>query len=349
MKLTEADISAILDDCKAALEKVRLDDFEKEQLFTSYSKMLTKYRDHFGENTEIRYRIRKRLVRLELVLSVKGEKWNPFLEERDAEALEIQNKVHSLSFGRTQTTSCYYMGGYNVVVLKSSVFQARSSILKQPVVWAVALGIVAGLICQALPQPTSIFIVDRIASPVLDLILKQMSGIMGPIIFLSLVTAINTLESINELNKMGFKIVGRFIFVTVFCALVAGVVGVLIFGGLAKGTADFEPSMIIDLLLDIVPVSLVTPFVTNNIPQIVVLGIGLGAMLLLLGERTARLADILQQTNEWINELLNLVLKVVVIVPFLSIFKIVAKGESSQFLEGWSWSERHIFSEYQVC
>lgn len=94
MKLTEADISAILDDCKAALEKVRLDDFEKEQLFASYSKMLTEYRDHFGEDTEIRYRIRKRLVRLESVLSVKGEKWNPFLEERDAEALEIQNKVH---------------------------------------------------------------------------------------------------------------------------------------------------------------------------------------------------------------------------------------------------------------
>lgn len=78
MKLTEADISAVLDDCKAALEKVRLDDFEKEQLFTSYSKMLTEYRDHFGEDTEIRYRIRKRLVRLELVLSVKGENGIPF-------------------------------------------------------------------------------------------------------------------------------------------------------------------------------------------------------------------------------------------------------------------------------
>ena len=100
----------------------------------------------------------------------------------------------------------------------------------------------------------------------LSVVLRLMTGIMGPVIFLSLIVAINTLEGINELNQMGFKLLWRFVKVAIFCAIISIIVGILFFGGLAKGVADFEPRMIVDLLLSIIPTSLISPFVENNIP-----------------------------------------------------------------------------------
>ena len=329
-------VNNLLTDYKASLGKARLNDFEKERLLNNLQEVLSLYCAHFGDNIEIRYHIRKRIIRLELIISIKGEKWNPFEEEKD-ENLTLLQKINSLSMDGTSQMSYRYIRGYNIIALRSSVYEGRSNLLKQPIIWSIILGIICGWICKGLPQPASSFIVDDIAVPVLNIILKLMSGIMGPVIFLSLVTAINTLDSINELNQMGFKVVRRFIRSAVFCTVVAGLAGILLFGGLAEGTADFEPSMIIDMLLSVIPTSLVTPFVENNIPQLVVLGVALGAVLLLLGERLHVLTDILQNVKEWINELVNIVLKAIIIIPFLTILKIIARGESAQLLEGWKF------------
>ena len=327
----------MIDDYKAALEKVSLDDFEKEKLLGQFRKILTEYRDHFGEETEVRLHLLKRFGRHYLIMGVKGGKWDCFEEGEDVDEINTQRKVSSLSIKRTSAMSYYYLSGYNVCILSSSFFKIRTNILKQPIIWAIILGAACGLICQILPQPANDFIVNDVVSPILDIVLKMMAGIMGPVIFLSLVTAINTLESINELNQLGFKLVLRFLYIVLFCTLLSGIVGIVLFGGLAEGAADFKASMIVKLLLSIIPTSLITPFTENNIPQLVVLGMALGAILLMFGERTRGLANILQQVKEWINELLNLVLKIVVVIPFLSIFKLLAKGDMETILKGWKF------------
>jgi Na+/H+-dicarboxylate symporter len=91
-------------------------------------------------------------------------------------------------------------------------------------------------------------------------------------------------------------------------------------------------------LLDVIPTSIVDPFVNNDMPQLVVLGVLMGVSLVLLGDRVKGLATNLEQVKIWANEFMSIVLKLSPLVPFLSVFSWWAKGTSASLLwAGNTW------------
>ncbi len=212
-----------------------------------------------------------------------------------------------------------------------------SNILKQPMALAVIAGVAAGVLCLQLPANANAFVVDELVSPVLSIVLGVLSGAMGPIIFLSLVTAINTLDNVDELNNLGHKIFRRFLLIAIGITAVAIAVASFLFPVFGEGGVSFDPHMIIELLLGIIPTSIVTPFVENNVPQLVVLGVVVGEALLLLGKRVDALASILVQAKDWLCEFLGIVLKISPVVPFLSVLKMVAQGDAGTLTLSWKY------------
>lgn len=342
MKLTKCDIDSILEDVQNKLKDYKLSDKQIQQFTQTVRDTLEDYRQQFPENTGIQYDFRKVLERIEMVIMIPGRKMNPFEEGKAADERILLSKVSVLLYNPFSNINYRYIKGTNIVTVSALQKQIDLYAFKKPMVLAAVLGLVLGFLCQQLPADLSGFLLDDLVSPLLKIMLGAVAGIMGPITFLSLVTSISTLDSINELNSSGMKLFKRFALTAAFIALVSIVVGTVMFPIVGLGSENFQFDKIAGLLLSVIPTNLITPFVDNNIPQIVVLGVLMGAALLIIRKKVTALPPILEESKQWLSEVLTLVIKLMPAVPFLSVFKIAAKGRFDMLLHGW----RYIAATY---
>ena len=299
--------------------------------------VLNDYAVYFGENTEIEYTVSKRFGRLEALVSIPGEKYDPF-ETGDGSNQRKIEKLFTLNLGSQVSCINYtYLQGRNVVSGSVPLNEKKKSILKDPIILAVLLGIAVGLICQHLPENASSFMIQDLLEPVYSVLLSVLSGIMGPVIFISLITSIISLNSVNELSDLGFKIFKRFLWIILFVIILSIGVSILFFANFGPGGMDFSPGQIISMLLNIIPVNPIGSFLENNTPQIVMLAFVAGLALLVLGDRTKDLKNILHQCNDWVMSIMSIVNKVLPTVPFLSIAITIGKGNGNVLIEGWKF------------
>lgn len=203
--------------------------------------------------------------------------------------------------------------------------------------YAIAAGLILGFLCRALPKDISSFIVDELASPLMQIFLHIISGITGPVIFISMTTSIIALESINNLTNLGFKIVRRILGFTLFVTAVSVAVSVLFFPIIGSGSVSFAPQHLLGLFFDLIPTNLFKPFIDNNTPQLVILGFLLGSAFLLIGDRIPELKTVLIQINEWMMSAMKIIQMGLPAIPFLSLFVAVAGGNAGEMLQGWKY------------
>ena len=343
MGLTVEDINRMIGECRAAAARRKIADEDSEEFINAVSLILHTYREHLGEDCEIKYRMRRRLNRAEIMFVVKGDRCDPFETGNGAEELRKKKMLNSMLPDLDLGINYRYYAGYNIITVRSARRRASSNIIKQPMVLAAAGGIIAGLICAHLPESANIFIVNEVTKPVLSTVLGIMMGCVGPVVFLSIVRAISSLDSIDEFTDLGPKIMNRFLSSTICIAVFSVVVAVIFFPVLGEGTVDFDAGTIIEVILEVIPTGLVAPFAENNIPQLVILGLGMGVVLLKMGESAKGLKEILSQLFQWIVNLLYAILVIIPVIPFLSIFNIVAEGETGILLKGWKYIVAAIF------
>ncbi len=327
----------IITEGRTALRKNGISEENIEYYADRVIEVLNDYAAHFGENTEIEYNIRKRFGRLEIIAFIPGERWDPFEHGNDSRRRRIE-KLFTLNLdSQTSCINYTYLMGFNIVTGSVPLNQRRKSILKNPFLWSILLGVVVGLICLHLPETPRQFIVNDILEAMYQILMKVLSGIMGPAIFISLITSIISLDSVSYLTNIGVKIFRRCVRCILFFIAVSLVISVLFFGNFGSGGVDFSPDQIISMVLDIIPVNLISPFLENNTPQIVVLAFVSGLALLLLGDRTKELNNILHQCNSWIMSVIKIVNYAMPGLPFLGIAVTIGKGDASVITEGWKF------------
>ena len=340
--------NTIVSESVAMLRNAGYDDSYIAQFSDDAIGLLDDYARLIGVGTEIEYVIAKRLARIELRLFIPGEKYDPFDSGAEAKKRKLASVVNLNLNTETAKVSYRYALGCNVISVSLPLTERRRPIYKNPTLIAVVLGVALGFLCRLLPANASGFIVDEIASPLMSVILGVMAGIMGPVIFISLITSIIAMDSINDLTNLGFKIIKRFILIILFLIAVSVAVSALFFRSFGSGSVSFEPSQLIQMIFDIIPTNPVRPFLENKTAQLVILGFVLGSALLLLGNGAAELKKLLTQTNEWIMSAMKIVLMVVPAIPFLSIFTTIAKGKGAEILQGWKFIAA-CYIVYGVC
>ena len=325
--------------------------FLKDQvdLFTQKAiGVLNDYADRLGEGTEVRYKIAKTLFRYMLYVFIPGESYNPLTSGNSAKEYAF-NSVLSLNLNTANIRISHkYALNRNIIAVGIPLSERKKKFFKDPIFIAVISGILCGLICQRLPTAANGFIVDKIASPLMSLILKLMAGIMGPVIFISMTSSIVALDDINELTNLGFKIIKRLILSTLFMMLVSIIVSEAFFRHVANRNVSFSYDKIIDMIFDLVPINLIQPFLDNKIPQLVILGVILGIGLLLLGDKVTELKKIIVQLDEWTMSTMRIILLVVPAIPFLSIMTAIAGGKGADLLKGWKFVAA-VYIVFTVC
>lgn len=282
----------LIEDYRTVLAKKKISEDDADIFNQTVEGVLEDYGDLLGLDQEIRYRIRKRIDRVECNIYIRADKIDPLEEGRHAEERARQKTIGNVQLNQDTSLSFRYANGCNIITIRSARKTGSGNILKQPMVQAALGGLILGLLCQQLPEGTNQFIINEISTPILSIALGIVSGIMGPVMFVTIVKAVGLLDSIDDLTGLGSKILIRFL-TTALCVAAASIlVGIVFFPLFGKGGVDSSPAVMIELLLDIVPTSLVTPFVENNYPQLVVLALGMGAVLLTLGDRVKGLVDL---------------------------------------------------------
>ena len=302
----------------------------------------------FGEGKEIGYIVYKRLGRVETLISLPGERYDPFEGEGDAKNRAIERALHLNLNSQGTSINHSYFNGRNVIVASVPLDQRRKSFLRDPILLATVLGIITGLICLRLPESANQFVIGEILNPLMSIVLKILTAVMGPFIYISLVSSIIALDSISDLTELGLKIFGRFVRIILFFIAVSAAVALLFFGNFGAGNADFSPNQIITMLLSIIPVNVVSPFLESNMPQIVVLAFLSGVTLLLLGDRVSGLAGIIHQCNEWSMKIVSIVLKIAPLVPFLSLATAIGQGNAGILKEGWKFILA-VYLAFTIC
>ncbi|MBQ4425097.1 MAG: cation:dicarboxylase symporter family transporter [Lachnospiraceae bacterium] len=256
----------------------------------------------------------------------------------------MERALKPLLVNRTQYYSHYYVHGTNVLVVSSPPIK-KKSLFRSPMLWAAILGLAAGFLCLQLPDTVRGIVLSDVAKPIQSVSISLVTAAMGPLILFSMLVSVSALQSIDELTNLGFKLIGRFIVITLAVMAVGIGVSLLFYSDFGTGGIDFRPKQIIELLLGIIPTNPISPLLNNNTPQLVVLGLVLGAALLILGDRVSRLKEMISQINEWIMSAMGIILKIVPVIPFVSIFMVIAQGNGATLLNGWEF----IAANYAVA
>lgn len=322
---------------------------DQTELFTEKSlSVLNDYTELLGEGTEIEYRIHRTFLGITINVYIPGQSYNPFISGKGARRRSFDNLIGMNLNAETVRLSFKYAFGRNTISVTIPLSGRKKNLLKDPMVLSVILGVICGFICLNLPQEANSFIVDKIASPMMSIILDVLSGIMGPVIFISMMTSIIALESIDELTNLGFKIIRRFVKSSVFMILVSIAVSLLFIQQLSEGILNFQTDKVLDLLFGIIPTNIIEPFLNNATPQLVIMGFLTGVGLLLLGDKVADLKKILMQVNDWVMSVMRIVLLAIPALPFLSIMTTIAGGNAMKLLGGWKFVAT-IYIVFTVC
>ena len=336
--LTKDNITNIIvEDSRDILRKSGFSEAETDIYVEQIVGILEDYAECFGEGAEVEYLFSKRLLKAEFRFLIPGKPFDPFIEGNSA-LKRSYNKMYSLNLnaGRSGISHRYVLG-FNIISIAVPLADKEKKIIKDPVIWSILLGFALGMLVRVLPQPVNNFIVEEIASPLQSIVLNMIAGIMGPVIFISLLSSVIALENINELTGLGFRIIRRFLLIILFLITVSILVSGLIFRNFGDSSATFSPALFFRMLFDVIPTNLVEPFLYNNTAQLVLLGLFMGAGLLILGDTANELKRIIEQINKWIMSVMNIVLLTMPAIPFFSLMITLARGREKDLLSGWKF------------
>ena len=327
----------IIEECRAMMSKAKYDGSKIEQFCNTVSDILQELIDHPDGQREFRYRLTKRIDRVEFRIDASGDRIDPYTDGEGAEERRYRKTVNSVLFNPETSISVSYTQGWNRLTVRSPSRIANSKLLNEPMVKAMLLGAAAGVIVRFLPEGTRGIILDGMAAPIMAALINLLMGIMGPVFFLFIILSVSSLGSMEELTRIGKVILKRFVLITVWIALLATAVAAVFFPVFGKGGTGIDLPAVEGVLLGVLPADFITPFAKGYIPQVILLGILFGVALLMTGDSGKTVREALLKVKEWVMGVMVLMMKVLPLVPFISTMMIVATGQAAVFLQGWKY------------
>jgi aerobic C4-dicarboxylate transport protein len=186
------------------------------------------------------------------------------------------------------------------------------------VLFAVAVGVTLGIISPD---------VARTMKPLGDTFINLIKMIVAPIVFLTIVTGISSMQDLRRLGRVGGK---AFVYFTL-TSLLSLVIGLIVVNVLKPGAgfirpddlanatlpgAGTEPLGVIGFLSNIVPSSVVEAFAKGELLQVVFFAVLFGIAMAMLGERAQLVSDVFERLSEVFFKIVSIIMKVAPIGAF---------------------------------
>lgn len=214
-----------------------------------------------------------------------------------------------------------YRDGTNIVTLK--LIHDRSTIFRIGIVCLVAL--VAGVFGNIfVTDAAREMLLGSIIDPIVDMFFNLMRCIAGPMVFLSVIWGICGIGDSRLFGKVGKKVLVYSFEVTALGALVGALSFFILGNGFAVASdADGKFNSLFEMILGVVPSSIVEPFSTGNTLQIIFLAIAVGLALITMRHKVGKLVVAIDQLNITIQYIMEVISKLVPYIVFLLLVKII--------------------------
>jgi len=224
-----------------------------------------------------------------------------------------------------------YRNGTNKVVITAGASSQKNLIY---VLSSMLLAVVVGVLMRlALPEAVCNAVNDYVFMSVKTIFLNALKTVIAPLIFFSIAASVSSISDLSEFGKTGAKVMGFYATTTLAATIVALLSYHLInpgsFGELAymiKGAGAVESQemvSILDTLIGIIPDNFFGAFVNSSTLQLIFLGILVGGVVPLMGERTEKVASFLATANELFLKIATTITKLLPIAVFAFIGSMV--------------------------
>ena len=166
--------------------------------------------------------------------------------------------------------------------------------------------------------------------------LNALKMIVGPVVFFSIVTCLSQFDSIQDLGKIGLKVMGMYLFTT----LLAVLVGIGVFGLVQPGDASLSQYVtdaaaetietagstsisLLDTVINIVPSNIVKPFLEADMLQIIFIAIICGVAVGMIGDYSKSLKNLFEAFNLLFLKITTLIVKIIPLAVLCSMTSLI--------------------------
>ncbi|MCF0137971.1 MAG: cation:dicarboxylase symporter family transporter [Oscillospiraceae bacterium] len=304
--------------CVEALTEAEADRKDILRVRLSIEEILESWLDRL-EGREVTFKSYSRLGRQQIEICVSGD---CVKDDSSDENLLFSSRLLAQS-GLVPVYS--YKNGGNRLSLTLTKKMRLSSTAQ--LVISLLLAAALGLICQALPERVS-EVALAVTQPMFDALVGLLKTVASPLVLFSVCLGITGMGDIHTFSTVGSAMVKRFLLLTFVISVLSSLAALpffaVSFGGSGVETALFGE--LYDMLLDILPSDIISPFLTGNALQIIFVAIFLGIALLALGTRVSSVRDVLEQLNDLTDYFMSGISKLMPLFIFLSVFGLFCSG-----------------------
>ena len=292
--------------------------------------ILLDYQEHFGKETEFTYTESSFLGRPYVNIAVHAEEYEPLRKDDNED--DFGNRTSALIQSAESTPSFSYEHGTNSVTMKFSK-KALNPIAKLFI--AVGAAVLVSFLQYITPESTIAFIKDDILSPLNNTFIGMMATIELPLVFFSVACGILGIGNSTVFGKIGRRMVLYFLRVLLVMTAAAGLVFIALFR-LSYGAGDhIKLHGGIELLLGVIPKSLIEPFAEGNSMQIVLLAVIIASVIVMLGDRAKRLAEFTNEANNVVVQITRILSKLLPYFVFVVLLNLIWSDELQLIITMW--------------
>ena len=282
----------------------------------SVEEVLLRWMDHFGEGTAFSFSMGYRWHQPYLSLELSGEVCNPLLDGGDAD------EWNSILLSKLGLVPHYtYEKGKNCIYLALERPHRNPALL---LVASIAAALCVGLGGRTLLTPHTLeTISSTVLTPIYNAFLRLLNLTAGPVTFLSVLSMIYEVGNMSVLGNLWNKLSRRFICICFLMSTLSALLCLPLFSVeyLKNPINGTQFSSALDLLLNIIPNDILTPFITGASPSLILLAVVLGDILLSLGRHgqdmpllAAQSGFVMQRIADGINTLGGCVVFVILLL-----------------------------------
>ena len=236
---------------------------------------------------------------------------------------------------KSLTDDLKYVHKNGINCIKMTIIKSKQTLFYMTIA-ALILAVVTGLLLANIAPSSFITGLDTyLLSPVKTMFMSALRMIVAPVVFFSIATSVGRFTNLSELGKIGGKVMGLYAVTTVIAIGVGfGLFYLIRPGGSAVIQAmDAQSELIteqaaseasfLDMIVDIVPHDIVSPFLNSNMLQLIFLAIVVGIAVGLIGKYSDILRSFMEALNELFMKMTNMIIKIMPIVVFCSILSLV--------------------------
>ena len=291
--LNASSIDRIAEQTETFLYRIWIERANLLRIRLSIEEALLRWQERFGEDAKVLFITGSRWRIPFLELRMEGEGCDPLANENDDLGAWSETLLSSIGLSPRYS----YQKGVNVLHLRLRPPRRNPAI---NLLVSLAVGLIVGVSgVVGLPESTRTFLIRTTLDPIQNVFFRILNSASGPVIFCTVLMTICGVGTMAVRRRWGRKLFLRFLLISLFLTAASMLISALAFSLHYHDMpmTDTRFSSVLDFFLQIIPNDVLSPVISGDSPQLILIAAILGNAILVAGNQSESLVSILEQID----------------------------------------------------